>query len=372
MREILGDLQRWRRQGKRVVVARVVDIDGSGPRDPGAAMAVAEDGEVVGSVSGGCVEGAVVEAALAALETGERAMHTFGYSDDDAFAVGLTCGGTIHLYLEPHDADGFDDVVAAIEVGAPVALATVVARQDAGSTRGDSVGRRLLVRADGSATGTLGDADLDRVVARDAAGELASGATGVRRYGPHGEARQDDVTVFVESFVPPPQLLIFGAVDFTAALVRVAKVLGYRVTVCDARPMFATAARFPLADEIVVDWPHRLLEKVGPSLTPRDAVCVLTHDHKFDVPAIVAALATAVGYLGAMGSRRTHAGRVERLREAGVDDAALARLHAPIGLDLGARTPEETAVAICAEIITARTGRVDVRSLRSKEGPIHG
>jgi xanthine dehydrogenase accessory factor len=329
-------------------------------------MAVAADGEVVGSVSGGCVEGAVVEVALAAMASGERAVHTFGYSDDEAFAVGLTCGGTIHLFVEPvADDPVLAELEAAIGAGDAVALATVVGG-------GAPAGAKLLVHPDGAASGSLGDADLDRVVARDTAGELAAGATGVRRYGRHGEARQDEVAVFVESFVPPPRMVIFGAVDFTGALVRVAKVLGYHVTVCDARPVFATAARFPLADEVVVDWPHRYLEACGPTLTPRDAVCVLTHDHKFDVPAIIAALGTDVGYLGAMGSRRTHAGRLDRLREAGVDDAQLHRLRAPIGLDLGARTPEETAVAICAEIIAARTGRTDVQPLRAGSGPIHG
>jgi xanthine dehydrogenase accessory factor len=257
-----------------------------------------------------------------------------------------------------------DQLAAGIRADRPVVLATVIA--------GPATGAKLLVGPDGPIAGDLGNADLTRVVGRDAMGELAAGTTGVRRYGPHGEARQDEVSVFVESFVPPPRMLIFGAVDFTAALVRVAKVLGYRVTVCDARPVFATKRRFPLADEVVVDWPHRLLEQVGGELTSRDAVCILTHDHKFDVPAVVAALATDVGYLGAMGSRRTCDERVARLREAGVEEAGLARLHGPIGLDLGARTPEETAVAICAEIIAERTGRTDVRSLRAVEGPIHG
>jgi xanthine dehydrogenase accessory factor len=366
VKELFGDIRRWRRQGRPAALARVVDLEGSGPRDPGAAMAVAADGEVVGSVSGGCVEGAVVEAALAAIESGEGSVHTFGYSDDEAFAVGLTCGGTIHLFVEPVVEDPLlADLESAISAGEPVALATVI--------RGAApAGAKLLVRPDGSATGTLGNPDLDRVVGRDAAGELAAGTTAVRRFGPRGEARQDEVEVFVESFVPPPRMVVFGAVDFTAALVRVAKVLGYHVTVCDARPVFATKARFPLADEVVVDWPDRFLGALGPTLTPRDAVCVLTHDHKFDVPAILAALATDVGYLGAMGSRRTHTERVERLREAGVDDAGLDRLRAPIGLDLGARTPEETAVAICAEIIAARTGRTDVRPLLATSGPIHG
>jgi xanthine dehydrogenase accessory factor len=220
--------------------------------------------------------------------------------------------------------------------------------------------------------GSLGDPELDRVVARDAAGELAIGGTRVRRYGPRGEARRDDVSIFVESFVPPAQMIIFGAVDFASALSQVAKVLGYRVTLCDARQMFATATRFPFADEVVVDWPHRLLARIGPELTPRDVICVLTHEAKFDVPAIVAALATEVGYLGAMGSRRTHDDRLRRLREAGVDDAGLARLRSPIGLDLGALTPEETAVSICAEVIATRTGAdAAVRSLSATNGPIH-
>jgi xanthine dehydrogenase accessory factor len=207
-------------------------------------------------------------------------------------------------------------------------------------------------------------------VARDAAGELEAGRTLVRHYGPQGQAREEAVSVFIESFAPPPQMLIFGAVDFTAALARVAKVLGYRVTVCDARPVFATRQRFPMADEVIVDWPNRLLDKVGRELGPRDAVCVLTHDPKFDVPAVIAALATRAGYLGAMGSRRTTEDRNRRLLEEGVDPADLARVMAPIGLDIGARTPEETAVSICAEIIALRTGRT-APNLRDGDGAIH-
>jgi xanthine dehydrogenase accessory factor len=236
--------------------------------------------------------------------------------------------------------------------------------------QGVNVGAKLLVRPGHDPIGTLGNPDLDRVVARDSLGAIESGLTSTRHYGPLGEARQQDVAVFVEAIAPPPQMVIFGAVDFTAALARVAKVLGYRVTVCDARRVFATPARFPAADEVVTDWPDRHLAKVGPGLGPRDAICVLTHDHKFDVPAITSALTTRAGYIGAMGSRRTHAERVERLREAGVDDAGLARVMGPIGIDIGARTPEETAVSICAEIIALRTGR-EAPSLRDTEGPIH-
>jgi xanthine dehydrogenase accessory factor len=257
----------------------------------------------------------------------------------------------------------FDTLRDALAAEDAVALATVV--------EGPDVGAKLLVRPGAPPLGTLGNADLDRVVARDALGELEAGLTSTRHYGPHGEARASDVAVFIESFAPLPRMIIFGAVDFTAALARAGKLLGYRVTVCDARAVFATAQRFPMADEVVNDWPDRYLAKVGEELGPRDAVCVLTHDHKFDVPALVGALDTNVGYLGAMGSRRTHDDRVRRLRDAGIDDAGLDRVMAPIGLDIGARTPEETAIAICAEIIALRTGR-RAPSLRDASGPIHG
>ncbi|MEX1007470.1 MAG: XdhC/CoxI family protein [Acidimicrobiia bacterium] len=250
----------------------------------------------------------------------------------------------------------------ALRAERPVVLATV--------TAGPSPGVKLLAAPDGTTLGTLGDPELDRVVTRDALGELQAGLTSTRHYGEHGEAREDTVSVFIESFAPPPRMVIFGAVDFTAALAKVAKVLGYRVIVCDARAVFATRQRFPMADEVVNDWPDRYLEKIGDELGARDAVCVLTHDTKFDVPAIVGALATNVGYLGAMGSRRTHAKRVERLREAGVADEGLARIRAPIGLDIGGRTPEETAVSICAEIIAVRTGHRPA-SLTDTAGPIH-
>jgi xanthine dehydrogenase accessory factor len=277
---------------------------------------------------------------------------------DDATTGGAVTG-------DPANAGSvYRELAGAVRAERPVALATVVG--------GSPVGAKLLVRpGDAGTVGTLGDHDLDRVVARDAAGQLADGTTRLRRYGPHGEARRDDVTVFIETFVPPPLMVIFGAVDFTAALARLAKVLHYRVVVCDARAVFATRARFPDADEVVVDWPHRLLDKIGPTLTARDAVCVLTHDAKFDVPAIVGTLATEAGYLGVMGSRRTHRERITRLRDAGVDDAGLARMHSPIGLDIGALTPEETAVSICAEIIAVRAGHRTISSLSTSDGPIH-
>ncbi|MGH9128795.1 MAG: XdhC family protein [Acidimicrobiales bacterium] len=381
MKEVVRDIDRWRSAGRKVAVARVVGVEGSGPRDPGATMVVNEDGEVAGSVSGGCVEGAVVSESLQALQSGDGAkLVTFGYSDDEAFAVGLTCGGTLHILVDPVLTPVYDSLRAALKAEEPVALATVFAVNAAdeavpevngvGTRKFPKLGATMLLKEGGLSEGTLGDEDLDRVVKRDAGGALSTGLSTTRHYGAHGEARSREVSVFVEVFAPPPQLIIFGAVDFTAALARVAKCLGYRVTVCDARPVFATPARFPVADEVVVDWPDRHLAKVGSALAPRDAVCVLTHDPKFDVPAIVSALDTNVGYLGAMGSRKTHDERVKRLREAGVDDAGLARVRAPIGVDIGARTPEETAVSIVAEIIASRTGR-EVPALSDGQGPIH-
>ena len=255
----------------------------------------------------------------------------------------------------------------------PVVLATVTGVE--GEARSHTaLAAKLVVRSDGRSFGTLGDPELDRIATRDAQAALDRGVTVNRHYGAHGEARREEVAVFFEVFAPPARLVVFGAVDFTRALVEVGKVLGFAVTVCDARPVFATKARFPLADEVVVEWPDRYLDRIGDELGPRDAVCVLTHDTKFDLPTILGALRTRVGYLGAMGSRRTHEERWRRLLEAGADEAELSeRLMSPIGLDIGARTPEETAVAICAEIIAVRTGKAEgsVAPLRSETGPIH-
>jgi xanthine dehydrogenase accessory factor len=364
VKELLDEIARWREAGKGVALARVVGTDGSGPRDPGAAMAVNEDSEVVGSVSGGCVEGAVLTEGLKVLERGIPKLVTYGIADDDAFAVGLTCGGTIHIFIDEFN-DEIDTAIAdALKTGEPAALATVI--------EGPGTGAKLLVRPnDQPSIGTLGHPDLDRVLTRDALGELEAGRTGTRNYGVHGEARREEgVKVFIESFALPPKMVIFGAIDFTAALARLGRLLGYFVTVCDARPVFATKKRFPMANEVVNDWPDRYLAVAGKELGPRDAVCVLTHDPKFDVPAIMAAVETKAGYLGVMGSRRTHDKRLERLKEAGLDDDGFGRLMSPIGLDLGARTPEETAVSICAEIIASRTGR-EAPSLRDSEGPLH-
>jgi xanthine dehydrogenase accessory factor len=263
----------------------------------------------------------------------------------------------------------FETLAEHLRAQRPVALATVI--------DGPHVGGKLLVTTDAGPIGSLGHPELDRVVERDALAELEAGRSGVRHYGPEGQTTPEDlvdtpiVSVFVESWAPPPQMWIFGAVDFTAALAKVAKVLGYRVLVCDAREIFATRRRFPMADEVRVTWPGPVFAERGGGLSPRDAVCILTHDPKFDVPAIQGALATKVGYIGVMGSRTTHAKRMERLADVGVvENGDLDRLMSPIGIDIGARTPEETAISICAEIIARRTGRV-TPSLRDGSGPIH-
>jgi xanthine dehydrogenase accessory factor len=353
MRDILDPISKWWEADEPFGLATVVGTFSSAPREPGAAMAVSAAGEVVGSVSGGCVEGAVYELAGEVVASGQPVLQRYGISDDTAFSVGLTCGGIIDIYVEPVSRRTFPqlgEIAAAVAAGTPVAAATVIAGP------GQVGARRVIWGPDDRASaGSLGSGPrLDEAVDDDAAGMLAQGTTAVRRYGPDGERRRDELSVFVQSFTPPPQMLVFGAIDFAAAVARAGKFLGYRVTVCDARPVFATASRFPDADEVVTDWPHRYLS--GISTDSRTVICVLTHDPKFDVPLLEVALRRPAAYIGAMGSRRTHEDRLARLREAGLTPGELARLRSPIGLDLGARTPEETAVAIAAELIQLRWG----------------
>ena len=384
MRDILSRITKWWEAGESFGLATVTRTYRSAPRDPGAALAVsAADGhEVVGSVSGGCVEGAVYELSLEVCQTGVPVAQTYGVSDDDAFAVGLTCGGIIDMFVERVEAASFPElgeISAAVERGEPVAVATLIAGPGRLSARRviwaasaeDTSAGDTAAGADGwhsGASGTLGSARLDAAVDDDVRGMLAQGLTGVRRYGPSGERLGDELSVFVNSFAPAPRMLVFGAIDFAAAVARVGKFLGYHVTVCDARKVFATASRFPDADQVVVDWPHRYL--AGLDVDTRTVICVLTHDPKFDVPLLEVALRTPAGYIGAMGSRRTHEDRLARLREAGLGEEELARLRSPIGLDLGARTPEETAVSVAAELIQLRWGGSG-QPLTDTSGRIH-
>jgi xanthine dehydrogenase accessory factor len=383
VRDILSKVAKWWEAGETFGLATVVRTFRSAPRDPGAALAVLSSGdnEVIGSVSGGCVEGAVYELSIDVCQDGSPVLQTYGVSDDDAFAVGLTCGGILDIFVERISKESFPElgeIAAAVERGEPVAVATVIGGPgQVGARRviwaGDAQGRSGGDADEGTwhsgASGTLGSGSrLDAAVDDDVRGMLAQGLTGIRRYGAHGERRGDELSVFVNSFAPPPRMLVFGAIDFAAAVARVGKFLGYHVTVCDARKVFATASRFPDADEVIVEWPHRFL--AGTSIDSRTVICVLTHDPKFDVPLLEVALRTPAGYIGAMGSRRTHEDRLARLREVGLTDDELARLRSPIGLDLGARTPEETAVSIAAELIQLRWGGTG-QPLTATDGRIH-
>lgn len=368
MLDIAEELHRWAEQGRDFAVATVVAVAGSGPRGPGAALAVDTDGTAIGSVSGGCVEGAVYALCEQALRDGGTVLERFGYSDEDAFASGLTCGGVIDILITPvRAADPVRPALTTALAAAARGEAAAVARIVSGPA--DLMGRALTVRPDGSYEGGFGDRPgLDRTVAGEAGAFLDAGRTGTLEIGAEGSRCGAPVTLLVESAVPPPRMIVFGAIDFASALVRAGAFLGYRVTVCDARPVFATRARFPDADEIVVDWPHRYLERT--EVDARTVLCVLTHDAKFDVPLLRLALRLPVAYVGAMGSRRTHLDREARLREAGVTDPELARLRSPIGLDLGARTPEETALSIAAEIVATRRGGTGV-PLTGTRTPIH-
>jgi xanthine dehydrogenase accessory factor len=376
MRDVINELLGWWRSGDAVGMATVVGTWRSAPRPPGATMLVGPGGTAVGSVSGGCVEGAVYELGTEVVASGVPQLVRYGVSDDAAFEVGLTCGGTIEIFVERVDTHAFpqlDEVASAVAAGQPVATATVV-RDDAAATTGDGqpsrVGRRVVVWPDRRA-GSLGSPRLDEVVTADAQGALAGGRTGPVSYGPDGERMGDELTVFVSAFMPPPRMFVFGAIDFAAAAARIGDFLGYRVTVCDARPVFATNRRFP-GVEVVVDWPHRYLagEVEAGRTDRRTVVLVLTHDPKFDVPALRVALAQDFAYVGAMGSRRTHEDRLRRLHADGAPEQQLTRLASPIGLDLGARTPEETAVSIAAEIIATRWGGSG-RPLSERTGSIH-
>ncbi|MGB3098617.1 MAG: XdhC/CoxI family protein [Solirubrobacterales bacterium] len=353
----------WLREGRRVVGATLVERIGSAPLDPGAQMLIDDRGSIEGSVTGGCVEGALVDEAERVLSGGEARVVTYGVSDEEAAGVGLMCGGTVRVFVHEYGKDSLDrlDAVAdARAAGAPVALATVI--------EGKRAGASMAILSDG-VSGGLGVADLlDRNAERDARGQLDEGVSRIRRYGTGGEVMGSELPVYIQAFSSQPRMVIFGAIDFSAEMANVAGDVGYKVTICDAREPFLQSPRFSRNAEVVVSWPDRYLE--GEELGPRDVVLVFTHDPKFDEPALISALASGAGYVGALGSRRTQKQRVERLQHGGLDAAAIDRIHAPCGLDLGARTPSETAVSVLAEVIAFRTGRTG-ESLGETSGPIH-
>ncbi|MCG7210083.1 XdhC family protein [Streptomyces arenae] len=365
MLNIADDLHRWYGESRPFALATVVGVQGSAPLPLGTSLAVDTNGNAVGSISGGCVEGAVYDMCQRLLEDGGPAQRArFGYSDDDAFAVGLTCGGELDVLvrrIDPAAHPHLADALAAVVKGQPAAVAQVVDGPE------DLLGRMVYVDDTDTDPGGL-PAVLSRQVTAQAQALLHAGRTALVEVGGDAVACPDRISVLVHVHAAPPRMLIFGAIDFAAALSQAGRFLGYRVTVCDARPVFATRARFPHADEVVVDWPHRYLGQT--TLDARTAVCVLTHDPKFDIPVLREVLALPVGYVGAMGSRRTHKQRMQLLREAGVSDEQLARLRSPIGLDLGARSPEETAVSVVAEILATRNQTTGL-SLSDLTGPIH-
>ncbi|MFG1955808.1 XdhC family protein [Micromonospora sp. NPDC048830] len=359
--------------GEPFAIARVVSTFGSSPRPAGAAMVVSQDGTVSGSLSGGCVEAAVYELAHQAMTTGLASLHRFGVTDDDAFAVGLTCGGTIDVFVQPVTSSSSPELAhlwSAVREQRPVALATVVRHHDQ-----SIVGRHVVV-GESSSHGDVGSNRLLTAITDDARGVLSQGANRTLHYGVDGRRIGQDVTVFVESFTSRPRMIVFGAIDFAAAVAHVGSFLGFQVTVCDARPVFATATRFPSADEVVVAWPHRYVQQEVDAgrLDARTVVCVLTHEAKFDIPLLTTLLelpdTVRPRFIGAMGSRRTHERRHDALLAAGVEKARLEMLRSPIGLDLGARTPEETAISIVAEIIADRWGGTGT-SLSEGTTPIH-
>ncbi|CAB4707018.1 unannotated protein [freshwater metagenome] len=363
MREILSEVLPSFNSGKPFVLATVTRTWSSAPRPVGAAMALLDSGEVVGSVSGGCVEGAIHDVSLEVLKTKQSQSVTYGVSDDNAFAVGLTCGGTIELFIQYIDRESFPefaDIASNIEQEKAVGVATLIHSES-------GVGARIILTKT-DAKGSLGNSQLDHAAIEGARALLMHGTTKALKLGLNGENRMDDLTIFVESFAPAPRMIIFGAIDFAAAVARIGKFMGYYVIVCDARALFATKRRFPDADEVIIDWPHRYLPKI--EVDESTVICVLTHDPKFDVPVLEIALRTNAGYIGAMGSRRTHEDRLQRLKEVGMTDAELSKLKSPIGLDLGGRTPEETAISIAAEIISNQVGGTN-KPLKEGKDPIH-
>ena len=359
----------WLSEERRVVQALLVEVEGSAPLPVGAMMVIDDHGNIEGSITGGCVEGAVVtEAEDLLAATGPAPVPArllrYGISDELAGTVGLMCGGIVHILVYELTGEAAEVERAVLEAhaeGRPAAVATLV--------DGDTAGARLAV-IDNTLIGSLGHTDLlERNVAREAQGLLEEGKTTVRRFGDDGATLGDDLRVHIRAYALPPQMYIIGAIDFSAALAPFAAQIGYQVTICDARDRFARSRRFSSAAEVKIGWPQEVMADVD--LGPRDAVLVFTHDPKFDEPALVAALATNAGYIGALGSRQTTADREERLKRSGVSEADLARIHAPCGLDIGSRTAEETAVSVLAEIIAARAERAGT-PLRQTSGPIHG
>ena len=340
MRDVLETLEKWTQSKRRVATATVVGTERSAPRDPGAVLAVSDKGEVAGSVTGGCVEPAVYEEANTVLSGGEPRLLTYGIADEEAFEVGLPCGGEVHIFVDMLDPEVLTEITTALSQEKPIALAVPIS--------GPQIGNEILV--------TPESPESDETTAHIKS-LLARGENAILPI-PKGE-------IFVSTFTPRPRMYVFGAIDFASAVARTGKFLGYYVTVCDARAKFVTPERFPDVDELAIEWPDEFLARSH--IDERTAICVLTHDDKFDVPILKVALESQAGYIGAMGSRRTTEKRSERLRNEGVSKEQLERIHAPIGLKIGARTPEEVAVTIAAQIIEVFRANTPRASVPNKE-----
>ncbi len=354
----------WLQDGRRIVQALLVAVEGSAPLPVGAMLVVDEHGAIEGSITGGCVESSVVQESEALL-AGKRGpgVLTYGISDELAGTVGLMCGGTVHIFVDELDADAGRTELAALRAhaqGRPVAIATAL--------DGDNAGARLAIIDDRVVGSLHGPELLDRNAAREARGLLEEGRTTVRRFGADGATLGDERPIHIRAYAPPPKMMIVGAIDFSAAIAPFASQIGFEVTICDARDRFARSSRFSSVATVRVGWPQEVIGEVP--LGPRDVVLIFTHDPKFDEPALLAALETGAGYIGALGSRKTTADRERRLRLAGASDDDLSRIHAPCGLDIGSRTAEETAISVLAEIISMRARRA-AAPLRETRGPIH-
>lgn len=345
MRDVLDEIERWQAKGDRIALATVVSVAGSAPRGVGAVLAVSDEGEIAGSVSGGCVEPAVIEEGMRAIRTGLPRLLKYGITEEqNVEQIGLSCGGEIRVFVERFDDDA--TFVHALREERPLVRATVIAAPADGGVRS---GARLSIVEGGSPAGTLGEASLDASVTSDAPELLRGGESTTRSYTLKSGA---SVEVFLGVYPAPPTLIIVGAGHVSIPLARMAKVLGFRVTVIDPREAFATRERVPDADHLLLEWPDEALNRL--SLTSATAVAVLTHDEKFDVPALDVALRSPAFYIGAIGSRGTRQKRDNRLREQGLDSAMIERIHGPIGLSIGAKTPEEIALAILAQIVSVR------------------
>jgi xanthine dehydrogenase accessory factor len=334
MRDILPELEAWRAEGRPFALATVVKTWGSAPRTAGSRMLVSTDGRIAGSVSGGCVEAAVIESAQETLKSGAPRLLTFGVADETAWAVGLACGGTIEVFVEVPSPAVLDAAQALLKADEAAVLPTIV------KGPASALGTHLVLSS--------------RTEVGIAADDVRAAARAVLEGGKPGRTAVGDVEVFLDHLRPSPTLVLVGGVHIAVALVRLARAMGFHAIVVDPRPTFADPARFPEASRLVVAWPDEALEEIG--LTPGTAVAVLTHDPKLDDPALRAALPSPAFYVGALGSKSTQEKRRRRLLEAGLSEASVDRLHAPIGLDIGGRSPEEIALSVMAEIVAVRNG----------------